>query len=971
MIARALALSVALLLAAWAAQSAVYYAGAFRSANPVYACNNGIDDDGDGATDSAADPGCSSASDNSELNVAIECDNGLDDDADGLIDYKTSGGDPGCSSRTDTQEGPSATAACNDGIDNDGDGATDHPADTGCTATTDTNELNLGVQCDDGLDNDSDTFIDFKLSGGDPQCSDSLDNTEAAPVTPACSNGLDDDGDGATDYPADPGCGSAADIYEFGSNECDDNLDNDGDTDTDYPDDTDCDSPSDLTEAADIPLSICENGVDDDGDGLIDWPADTGCTNVTDADETDPAYPCDDSADNDGDSTADYRLSGGDPGCSSVTDPSETYGTQCDNGLDDDGDGDVDYPDDANCDDALDDSEAAPPPATNLTAAGTIRYMQGVSSCVAPCLVHADATATTDPTVPIPFRDLVYEWDCGAGATGNWSTDGKARRYMRGPITGCLLQTDGAHTITLTVTNPASGEVDTENFAVTVTPITSAFTGANIHCFSNDTDHTGCPSGATQHDNVLNFNAALATTCNADAAKVACLFKRGDAFSGSGVALTNTSVGTIGIVGAYGTGADPVITSATSGFGPASNWVVTGLDMNMSGGSAYTAMGGDRDRFTSISMDFTGFTGGCYSTGTPDGSRLNTLEGLVETNCARAVGGAASMMLHRGNYFLGLGSTWDNGEHSGTEYTYRTVGTAHSAYQHLVVKGAGLLPPSDYRNPVQFRAWSRSSGSGPPAEPMNYVVFSDNVLECHTTLCIKIYQNNIGSPEPGSGGAGSGGAQEVSDFIFERNFFYFSDFGPTHAFSSGVIHGHGGRMTVRNNIIDAQGITALTGATAEQRGFSFAASYTNCFLCTESDNTVIGNTFYYDEDINDPLNFCLSTVGSGHACEHNLVYRPNDATVGSQDVGSATGDDWTVGSSWVQQNNLRTGTLPFSATPPDRGLSTGTDFQLSGGSAARNRGTPLRRLDRDYCAATRPNSTSHDAGAWEQGATCP
>ncbi len=44
---------------------------------------------------------------------------------------------------------------------------------------------------------------------------------------PACSNGLDDDGDGLIDFPADPGCASAASNDE--SPRCQDGIDNDGD----------------------------------------------------------------------------------------------------------------------------------------------------------------------------------------------------------------------------------------------------------------------------------------------------------------------------------------------------------------------------------------------------------------------------------------------------------------------------------------------------------------------------------------------------------------------------------------------------------------------------------------------------------------------------------------------------------------------------------------------------------------------
>jgi hypothetical protein len=54
---------------------------------------------------------------------------------------------------------------------------------------------------------------------------------------PACANGLDDDGDGLTDWPADPGCPFASAGPE--DPPCDDGLDNDGDGLTDF-DDPDC-----------------------------------------------------------------------------------------------------------------------------------------------------------------------------------------------------------------------------------------------------------------------------------------------------------------------------------------------------------------------------------------------------------------------------------------------------------------------------------------------------------------------------------------------------------------------------------------------------------------------------------------------------------------------------------------------------------------------------------------------------------
>ncbi|MBA3460417.1 MAG: hypothetical protein H0T46_10680 [Deltaproteobacteria bacterium] len=61
--------------------------------------------------------------------------------------------------------------------------------------------------CGDGMDNDLDGKTDYPL---DPGCASVSDDTEADPaVLPACSNSLDDDSDSLFDYPADYGCAAA------------------------------------------------------------------------------------------------------------------------------------------------------------------------------------------------------------------------------------------------------------------------------------------------------------------------------------------------------------------------------------------------------------------------------------------------------------------------------------------------------------------------------------------------------------------------------------------------------------------------------------------------------------------------------------------------------------------------------------------------------------------------------------------
>ena len=57
--------------------------------------------------------------------------------------------------------------------------------------------------CSDGMDNDSDGLTDFPDDLG---CVSETDDTEDSLTSAKCQDGRDNDGDGKKDYPADPGC---------------------------------------------------------------------------------------------------------------------------------------------------------------------------------------------------------------------------------------------------------------------------------------------------------------------------------------------------------------------------------------------------------------------------------------------------------------------------------------------------------------------------------------------------------------------------------------------------------------------------------------------------------------------------------------------------------------------------------------------------------------------------------------------
>lgn len=172
---------------------------------PVAECENGLDDDGDGATDFPTDTSCRDADWPFE---ASECANNIDDDGDTFTDSA----DPNCHHPYDRSETPD----CADGLDNDFDGLIDFPSDTDCTSASDETETE---DCSDEFDNDGDGSVDL----ADVGCSNPLDLTEELD----CADGVDNDGDGLVDAGSDPGCKDALQAFE--NPQCDDGADNDGD----------------------------------------------------------------------------------------------------------------------------------------------------------------------------------------------------------------------------------------------------------------------------------------------------------------------------------------------------------------------------------------------------------------------------------------------------------------------------------------------------------------------------------------------------------------------------------------------------------------------------------------------------------------------------------------------------------------------------------------------------------------------
>lgn len=136
------------------------------------ACDNGLDDDGDGLFD-LEDPGCEGELDETEYSADLPCDDGIDNDGDCLIDF--GGGDPGCRSAFSSTESPK----CQDGTDNDADLRIDFDGGQSLFG-----ECSAGVCPAKVSDIDGDGEAD-----PDPQCSAAWLGREAPPPPAGCGLG--------------------------------------------------------------------------------------------------------------------------------------------------------------------------------------------------------------------------------------------------------------------------------------------------------------------------------------------------------------------------------------------------------------------------------------------------------------------------------------------------------------------------------------------------------------------------------------------------------------------------------------------------------------------------------------------------------------------------------------------------------------------------------------------------------------
>jgi len=333
-----------------------------------YECNDGVDNDLDGASDFGNDFSCSSLTDDDESSPLSQCQDGQDNDLDGNTDWPN---DPGCTDLQDDSEGKTSDLevtksnpstvyrgttvsytleAINHGPDTATNVVVADLIPSGLTfnslaSDNDCVEQGGSVLCNN-LQLASGGSHSYTVVFNVPSnytCGGQIENTAAISTSATdpvssnnqatvytnvdcyeCNDGVDNDSDGYTDWPNDPSCTSDQDDTEApwdpGNTECSDGQDNDSDGFIDWPNDPSCTSLQDDTEDTWDPGNTeCSDGADNDLDGASDYGNDFSCSSLQDDDETNPPSQCQDGQDNDSDGFIDLN----DPGCSSNQDNDE------------------------------------------------------------------------------------------------------------------------------------------------------------------------------------------------------------------------------------------------------------------------------------------------------------------------------------------------------------------------------------------------------------------------------------------------------------------------------------------------------------------------------------------------------------------------------------------------------------------------------------------------------------------------
>jgi hypothetical protein len=637
------------------------------------------------------------------------------------------------------------------------------------------------------------------------------------------------------------------------------------------------------------------------------------------------------------------------------------------------------------------------------SAAPTARFVAtpiGGATCVAPCAVHFDATATSDPAYAREFHSLDYAWSFGDPGAGSWrfgaaAHDGRPwpKNHDVGPIAGHVYESASGspYTVTLTVTNPA-GETATATAQVVVVDPDAHFPDTDTYCFANDSrGFQGCPldtdgDGACDvEDNCVvtsDFDLALtagdscngsADCCDADAQSGRrCLFARGDTFAQDVDAGLNPANASPTLVSAFGAGPDPTVNVAgnigwlrvAGRLHTLAHFDVNGDPVRCTGECDLIGLIGAARNTLVYDIVGRGFEGAAASAFADPGQPAEYA--LIEFDYLHAgTPGDPNVagFFTQGSRVLVMGNRIDDNYQG--EFTHRYKGGSGSTCG-VDKSCSGLIAHNDYLRP-------HDATPSPPGSRNNlqvrgahqYTVIQDNLLgnddaSQHIRTCGHDACGGSGQPECNA---------DNTDILIAYNFAFRSNLsGAPATYERGFGEITGGDVTVRNNVIDVQGIDN-TGP-----GTDRLVMHNECTEPGFNENNlhVLHNTLYFDDATTRNFEICgvgPVVVGTGHQCKGNLVYVPNQT--GSRIV--TTGNAMTEGNLFATANPFDPDGDGTPDVPPPQLSTTASDFRIGPGSAAVDAGPRWTGLTDhfvadDFFRGERPADAASDVGAHELGA---
>ena len=191
------------------------------------------------------------------------------------------------------------------------------------------------------------------------------------------------------------------------------------------------------------------------------------------------------------------------------------------------------------------------------------------TSGVAPLAVFFDASGTTDAGVTTrPFHDLEYTWNFGDAGAGKWANGAqpgaRSKNSATGPLAAHVFETPGTYKVSVTAYDGT--HTATAHTTITVQDPDTAFAGTNTVCVGATKPPVAGAGGCPAHARTVTESSFPAAVNDYAVTDTRVLFKRGDTFTATSSALINRTGP--GIVGAFGTGAAPVVQTAGSSFDP-------------------------------------------------------------------------------------------------------------------------------------------------------------------------------------------------------------------------------------------------------------------------------------------------------------------------------------------------------------------------------------------------------------------